>query len=110
MLPPLLVMALIHAAGEAAVLGGDARGQNLRLFNGVLDEQILRLREQVVVDVDAVDHEHVVEREAAVDRDLTCVWRVFGEARGESGDSLKRSRNSEEIDLILLVIGANGRS
>ena len=58
------------AAAEAAELGGDAGRQHLRLLDRVFDEQVLRLREQVVVDVDAVDHEHVVEGERAVDDDL----------------------------------------
>ena len=62
-----------HAAGEPAVLRRDAGCQDLRLLDRVLDEEILRLREQVVVDVDAVDHEHVVEREGAVDDQLVGV-------------------------------------
>ena len=38
-LPPDLVMRADHAAGEPAVLGRDAAGENGRLLDGVFDEQ-----------------------------------------------------------------------
>ena len=97
------------AAGEAAVLGGDAGGEHLRLLDRVLDEQVLRLREQVVVDVDAVDHEHVVERERAVDDDLAGVGRVLGHVRRQRRDALDGARRRERVDLLLADVGADDR-
>ena len=38
-LPPDLVIVRDHAAGEAAVLGGDAAGEERRLLDRVLDEE-----------------------------------------------------------------------
>ena len=50
------------AAREAAELGRDAGREDLRFLDGLFDEQFLRCPADVVVDVDAVDHEQVVER------------------------------------------------
>ena len=82
-------MALTTPPREPAVLGGDARRQHLRLLDGVFDEQVLRLREQVVVHVDAVDHEDVVEGERAVDDQLAGVRRVLGDAGRQRRDALR---------------------
>ena len=86
-LPPRLVTMLTTPPREAAVLGGDARGQHLRLLDGVLDEDVVRCAEQVVVDVDAVDQEDVVVGEAAGDGHLSDVRRVVGEARSKLRDT-----------------------
>ena len=51
-------------AGEAAVLGGDAGGEDLGLLHRVLDEEVGEAAEQVVVDLDAVDQELAVVAEA----------------------------------------------
>ena len=77
-----------HAAGELAVLGGDARGQHLGLFDRALDEEVVGGAEDRVHDVDAVDHDGVVVGEPAVDLDLAGVGRVVVEARGQLGDVL----------------------
>ncbi len=61
------------SAAEPSVLGRDACGQDLSLLDRILDKQVLGRREQVVVHVDAIDHEDVVERERSVDHDLTDV-------------------------------------
>ena len=61
--PPLLVMALttppLNRPNSAEM--PDVRTCVSSIAS--LDEQVLRLGKEVVVDVDAVDHEHVVERE-----------------------------------------------
>src|ERR1700722_20428217 len=69
------------AAAEPAELGRNAGRQDLRLLNGILDEQILGRAEQVVVDVDAVEHEDVIEWEGTVDDDLRGVRCVLRQAR-----------------------------
>ncbi len=60
------------AAGEAAVLGRNARGRGRRLLDGVLDEERIRLATQVVVHVHAVDRVGVLPRLCTGDRDGPC--------------------------------------
>ena len=98
-----------HAAAKPAVFRGDPGRENLRLLDGILDEQVLRRREDVVVDVDAVDHEHVVERETAVDDDLKRVRRVLGQARRKLSDTLDRAWRRQQLDLVVLEVGADDR-
>ncbi len=98
-----------HAAGETAVFGGNARRQHLRLLDGVFDEQVLRLREQVVVHVDAVDHEDVVEGHCAVDDHLPGVGRVLRDAGRQRCDPLERARCGERLNLLVLEVGADDR-
>ena len=98
-----------HAAGETAVLRGNAGGQHLRLLDRVLDEQVLRLREQVVVHVDAVDHEDVVEGHGAVDHHLPRVGRVLGDAGRQRRDPLEGARRGERFNLLVFEVGADDR-
>ena len=97
------------AAAESAVLGRDARGQHRGFLDGVLNEQVLRLREQVVVDVDAVDHEHVVPCEGAIDDDLPGIGRPLGHVGRERRYALDGARRRERDDFFLANVGANGR-
>src|SRR5438093_27299 len=60
-----------HSARKPAEFSGDAAREDVRFGNGVLDEQVVRAAEEVVVDVDAVEHEHVVEGRRAGNRNLT---------------------------------------
>src|SRR5262245_23459992 len=68
-----------HAASEPSVLGRNSAEQYIGFLDGVLNVQIVRLSEQIVVHVDAVDEEDVVVREATRNRDLAGVGRVVGE-------------------------------
>ena len=76
-----------HAAGEPPVLGGDAGGEDLRFLDGVLDEDVVGGAEEVVVHVDAVDHEDVVVGEAPRDRDLTDIRACYRSDPGDLRDS-----------------------
>ena len=76
----------------------------LRLLDRVLDEDVVRRAEQVVVHVDAVDHEHVVVGEAAGDRHLSAVRRVRGQARRELGDQRRRPAGRQLVDLARRVV------
>jgi len=53
-LPPDFVIVVDDAAGEAAVLGGDAGRDRRRLLDGVLDEEVERRPADVVLDARAV--------------------------------------------------------
>ena len=97
------------AAGEAAVLGGNTGGENLGFLDGIFNEQVLGLRELVVVDVHAVDHEHVVEGKSAVDDQLPGIGRVLTDRRRELGDSLNGARRRQQLDFLVLEIGADDR-
>ena len=78
------------AAGEAAVLGRDARGQDLRLLDRVLDIQVVGVAKQVVLNVHAVDQKDVVVAERAGNRQLSGIERVVGEI----GRRARRSRRA----------------
>ena len=75
-----------HATGESAVLGRDPGCEDLHFLDRILDEQVVDRAEEVVVDVDAVDQEHVVVGERAVDHNLIVVRRVVGQPWSELGD------------------------
>ena len=75
-LPPLLVTMLMTPPEKRPYSAEMRAGQDVRLLNRVFDEEVVRGAEQVVVDVDAVDHEHVVERGRAGNVDLADVRRV----------------------------------
>ena len=97
------------AAREAPVLRRDARGEHLRLLDGVLDEQVVARAEDVVVDVDAVDQEDVVVGERARDRHLAGVRAVVGQAGRELGDVERRAAGRQLVDQRLVEVGADGR-
>ena len=98
------------AAGEAAIFGGDARGEHLRFLDGVFDEQVVRRPEEVVVDVDAIDQEDVVVRECARNSELACVRRVGRETGGERRDGREVAAGGELADLgVREVLSAGGR-
>ncbi len=97
------------AAAEPAVLGGDAGRQHLRLLDRILDEERSRRCEQVVVDVDAVDHEDVVEGEGAIDDQLTRIGTVLGQARRQRRNAGNRSRRRQGFDLFPLEVRADDR-
>jgi hypothetical protein len=69
-----------RAAAEAAEIGRNAGPEDLHFLNGVFDEEEVRLAEDVVGDVDAVDRELVVVGEAAGNRELAIVGRVGAHA------------------------------
>ena len=106
---PALRHRVDHAAAEPSVLGGDSRRQHLRFLNRVLDEQVLRLRELVVVDIDAVDHEHVVERKRAVDDDLVGIGRILAHGRGQLRDALQGAWRRQLLDFLIREVGADDR-
>ena len=54
------------------------------------------MREQVVVHVDAVDHEDVVEREGAVDDQLAAFGEFSLTPRRQLRDALNRPRRGEQ--------------
>ena len=94
-----------HAAGEAAVFSRHRRGQDLCFLDRFLDEKVVRPREKVVADVDAVKQEHVVVGDGAGDGHLIHVRRVVGQAGCELGDQRRRAAGRQAFDLG----GANGR-
>ena len=88
------------AAGESAVLGGDAVGQHLHLLERILDEEVVRGAEEVVVDVDPVEEERVVVCEPTRDGELADVGRPVAvtQSGSERGDPLDRARGSQLVD------------
>jgi hypothetical protein len=110
----LVAAALGHgvddAAREAPVFRRDAGGQDRDFFEGILDEQVVRVPEEVVVDVDAVEQEHVVVREGTRDRDLPGVRRVGGQPGRQGGDGGEVSIHRELVHhLFVLEVGGDLR-
>ena len=91
------------AAREAAVLGRDAVRQDARLLDRILDEEVVRRALDVVVDVDAVHHEHVVEAEAAGHRQLARVRGVGRDARRQLADVERPAADGQRVNLGLRV-------
>jgi len=91
------------AAREAAVLGGDARGQDLGLLDRLLDDEAVGGGpEEVVVDVDAVHQPDVVVGQRA--RHLNAsVRRLIAHVRRERDDLVDAPADRELVDLGLLV-------
>ncbi len=88
------------AAGEAAVLRRDAVGEDRRVLHGVLDVEIVRGAVDRVVDVDAVNHEDVVESVGAGNRDLAdgkCIGRQAGR---QFRDVDRPASHRQTIDLL----------
>ena len=75
--PPRLVTALITPPLKRPYSAEIAGGEDLGLLHRVLDEEVVRAAEEVVVDVHAVEQEHVVVGEAARDVDLAGVGRAL---------------------------------
>ena len=75
----------------------------------VLDEQIVGRPKQVVVHIDAVDHEHVVEGERAVDGQLLVMGRIRRKARCEHRDAEEGAWRRERLDLVMLEVGRDDR-
>src|SRR6185295_13424523 len=90
------------ATREAAVLRGDAVGEDRRVLDRVLDEEVVGGAVQRVVDVNAVDHEHVVEAVGARDRQLPRGERVGRQARRQLGDVHRSPSDRQLIDLLLV--------
>jgi hypothetical protein len=96
------------AAREAAVFGRDAGREHLRLFDRILDEEVVVGAEDVVVDVDAVDQEDVVVGKRAGDRDLAGVGAVVGQSGRELGDVERRAAGRQLVDQLGVVVRADG--
>src|SRR5262249_51205207 len=86
-----------HAAGEAAVFGGDAGGQDLGLIDRILDVEGVGVAEQIVVHVHAIDQERVVVGERAGNRELPGVRRVRRQAGREERDVLQRAPERQRV-------------
>ena len=95
------------AAREPPVLGGQPRRQYLRVLDRVLDEEALRIAEQVVRDVDAVDHEVVVVGERTVDRQLRGIRRRLVDGRRQRRDAEQRARRGQSFDLRMSDVEAD---
>ena len=86
------------AAREAAVFGGDARGEHLHFADRVFDVEVVHRSDQVVVHVDAVDQKHVVVREAAGNGQLIRAGRVGREAGHQLGNQVRRAAHRQRVD------------
>ena len=73
--------------------------QDARVLDRIFDEQVVRGALDVVVDVHAVDHEHVVVAEAAGERQLAGIERVRGDAGRELGDVDRPPSNRQQVDV-----------
>ena len=88
------------ATGESAVLGRDSRRQHLSLFDGVLNEEIVRRPKNVVVDVDTVDEKDVVVAEPTVDRELAGVGGVVRQSGRQFADPKNVAAKRQRTDVV----------
>ena len=92
------------AAGEAAVLGGDAGRRDRGFLDGVLDEERERRAAEVVLDLDAIEHEQVVGGHRATDGDG--IVRARRVRRGREVDRRQqRARRGQRRQQFLLNVG-----